>query len=514
MPDTVSRPKIKLKSAKFDPICESLEESGIPYFKSYLAGSWYSGAERSDVVTPIDLSTIARIPILSKEVVMETLESVYRDGRWALRDVPGTKRLEMYHKVADLMDETSEDFASVLTINAGKTSAGAQGEVRASIERLRRSDLDTRQMVGDYIPGDWSADTIETEGLVRREPIGVVLAINPFNYPLFDAVNKLVYSTIAGNAIIIKPASATPLAALLLARIVELAGFPKKGLAVLTMKGSQVAGIAGDNKIAGITLTGSTKTGREILRLAGIKRYVLELGGGDPAIVLGDAEIPVSAKRIAGGITSYAGQRCDAIKHVFVEEPVYKEIKRRLVSELRKIVVGDPRDPQTSMGPLLDEAAAQEMREAESDAVSKGAKLLIGGKVIRTNYVTPTLLEISGEKLPATLLYTKEVFAPIATLTSIDNIEEAIQLTNDRRYGLDAAVFGRDMNKIRRLIRTLEVGAIYVNDQPRHGIGYYPYGGRKDSGIGESGIGYTIDYVTAPKSIIYNYKGKKVWEYL
>lgn len=514
MPDTANHPQIKLESTKFNPIYDVPKGSGIPYFKSYLAGTWYSGEERSDVVTPIDLSTIAQIPVLSKEAVTETLESVHRYGRWAIRDEPGTKRLEIYHRVADLMEETSEDFLQVLTINAGKTSAGARGEVRASVERLRRSDLDTRELLGDYIPGDWSADTTETEGLVRREPIGVVLAINPFNYPLFDAVNKLVYSTIAGNAIIIKPASATPLAALLLARVVELAGFPKKGLAVLTMRGSQIDRIARDDRIAGITLTGSTKTGREILRLAGIKRYVLELGGGDPAIVLDDAELPVSAKRIAEGITSYAGQRCDAIKHVFVERPVYNEIKRLLVSELKEIKVGDPRDPKTSMGPLLDEAAAREMHEANDDAVSKGAKVLVGGKTIRMNYVAPTLLEISAEKLPATTLYTSEIFAPIATLTSVENIEKAIELTNGRRYGLDAAIFGRDMNKIRRLIRMLEVGAIYVNDQPRHGIGYYPYGGRKDSGIGESGIGYTIDYVTAPKSIIYNYKGKKVWEYL
>ncbi len=510
----VTEPEIWLKSEMFQPIYTIPEGSPTPRFKTYLAGSWYSGEDWSDVKSPIDLSVVASVPVLDEKTAGAAFEQVYTEGRSALRDLPGTKRLDVYHKAADLIEESEEDFASVLTVNAGKTGAGALGEVRASVERLRKSDLDTRKLIGDYIPGDWSAETVETEGLVRREPIGLVLAINPFNYPLFDAVNKLVYSTIAGNAIMIKPASSTPLASLLLARVFEVAGFPKRSLAILTMKGSQVAKIASDDRVAGITLTGSTQSGREILKLAGIKRYVLELGGGDPAIVLDDADLAFSAQKIVGGMTSFAGQRCDAIKHVLVEDSVYSEVKRLVVAELGKIRVGDPRDPATTMGPLLDLAASATMRDATLDAVAKGATILTGGKSFETNYVDPTLLEVSGEDLAKTELYREEVFAPIATITPVPDLKRAIELANGRRYGLDAAVFGRDMNRIRRLIRSLEVGAVYINDQPRHGIGYYPYGGRKDSGIGESGIGYTINYVTAPKSIVYNYKGKKIWEYL
>jgi len=510
----VTQPQIKLKSEAFDPIYETPEGGALPRFKTFLAGTWYAGEDWSDVRSPIDLSVVAEVPVLSEETASGAFGRVFQEGRAALREMPGTKRLDVYHRAADLMEECTEDFAAVLTVNAGKTGAGALGEVKAAVERLRKSDFDTRKLIGDYIPGDWSGETVETEGLVRREPIGVVLAINPFNYPLFDAVNKLVYSTIAGNAILIKPASSTPLASLLLARVLEVAGFPKKALAVLTMRGSQLAKIASDERVAGITLTGSTQSGREILKLAGIKRYVLELGGGDPAIVLDDADLPASAQKIVGGMTSFAGQRCDAIKHVFVEQKVYDEVKHLVVGELAKIRVGDPRESETTMGPLLDMDAAVTMREATRDAVAKGAVILTGGSAFETNYVEPTLLEVSAEALVGTELYRGEVFAPIATITPFSDLKQAIELANGRRYGLDAAVFGRDMNRIRRLIRTLEVGAIYINDQPRHGIGYYPYGGRKDSGIGESGISYTINYVTAPKSIVYNYKGKKVWEYL
>ncbi|MGA2666090.1 MAG: aldehyde dehydrogenase family protein [Nitrososphaerales archaeon] len=509
-----SQPEIKLKSKEFDPIYETPPGSAVPRYKTFLAGDWHTGEAWSDVRSPIDLSVVAEVPVLSEAAAVAAFESVYASGRSALREMPGTKRLDVYHRTADLIEAAAEDFATVLTVNAGKTGTGAMGEVKASVERLRKSDLDTRKLIGDYIPGDWSAETVETEGLVRREPIGVVLAINPFNYPLFDAVNKLVYSTIAGNAIVIKPASSTPLASLLLARMLEVAGFPRKSLAVLTMKGSQIGRIAGDERVAGITLTGSTQSGREILKLAGIKRYVLELGGGDPAIVLDDADLPVAAQKIVGGMTSFAGQRCDAIKHVFVEEVVYDEVKRLIVAELAKIKVGDPRAPGVSMGPLLDRASAVTMQEAIQDAVAKGARVLAGATSFETNYVEPTLLEISGEALATTELYKGEVFAPVATITPFTELRRAIEMANGRRYGLDAAVFGRDMNRIRRMIRTLEVGAIYINDQPRHGIGYYPYGGRKDSGIGESGIGYTISYVTAPKSIVYNYKGAKIWEYL
>ncbi len=508
------RVSLDLRAEELRPTYAVSKSDGIPEFRAYLTGEWFSSQSWRDVPSPIDQSVIARIPKLGKEEVERTLDTLYSRGRWMVRDLPGEKRLEVYHRAASLLDKLRADFVDVLVKNAGKTHPAANGEVDASIERFKKSDLDTRKIVGDFVPGDWTLETLETEALVRREPLGLVLGIIPFNYPLFDTVNKLVYTTVVGNALVVKPASSTPLPVLMLARVVELAGFPKEGLAVLTMSGADMDSLSRDSRVHGITLTGSSETGAHVMKVAGIKQFVMELGGGDPAIVLDDAEVTYAVQRLANGITGYAGQRCDAVKLVFAEEGVYEQLKRELVGELQKVKVGDPTEPSTTMGPLIEQATVDEVVEATRDAVEHGGKVLVGGTRLGKNYISPTLIEVTADRLKDLYLYRNEVFAPVALISSIKSVEEALSLANGRRYGLDAAIFGKDVNKIRKLTRLLEVGAVYINDIPRHGIGYFPFGGRKESGIGMEGIGYTLEYVTGHKSIVYNYKGKGIWEYM
>ena len=483
-------------------------------FKTYIAGIWTSTKDLEEVKSPIDLEVYAKVPKLNYEMVDMALQTLYRKGRWEIRDMPGEKRLKVFHTLASLLEKFRQDFVNVLVIGNGKTPSAANGEVNAAIERLERADLDVRKLYGEYVPGDWSTESLEAEAIVRREPLGIVLAITPFNYPLFDVVNKFVYSTVAGNAFVLKPASATPLPAIMFAKLAEMAGFPKEALAVITIPGKEMDKIVQDKRIGVISLTGSTETGEQVMKIGGIKQYVMELGGGDSALVMADADPKVSAQKIVTGITSYSGQRCDSIKFVFAEEPIYDKLKENLVEELRKVKVGDPRQDGVTMGPVIDPKTVDEFEFAVKDAVSKGGVILYGGKRLGANYIEPTLIEIDRSKVKDLYLYKKEVFLSIAVLTQVSNIEEAIELSNGRRYGLDAALFGNDINKIRKAVRMLEVGAVYINEYPKHGIGYFPFGGRKDSGIGREGIGYTIEYVTAYKTVVYNYKGKGIWEYL
>ena len=483
-------------------------------FKTYIAGIWTSTKDLEEVKSPIDLEVYAKVPKLNYEMVDMALQTLYRKGRWEIRDMPGEKRLKVFHTLASLLEKFRQDFVNVLVIGNGKTPSAANGEVNAAIERLERADLDVRKLYGEYVPGDWSTESLEAEAIVRREPLGIVLAITPFNYPLFDVVNKFVYSTVAGNAFVLKPASATPLPAIMFAKLAEMAGFPKEALAVITIPGKEMDKIVQDKRIGVISLTGSTETGEQVMKIGGIKQYVMELGGGDSALVMADADPKVSAQKIVTGITSYSGQRCDSIKFVFAEEPIYDKLKENLVEELRKVKVGDPRQDGVTMGPVIDPKTVDEFEFAVKDAVSKGGVILYGGKRLGATYIEPTLIEIDKSKVKDLYLYKKEIFLSIAVLTQVSNIEEAIELSNGRRYGLDAALFGNDINKIRKAIRMLEVGAVYINEYPKHGIGYFPFGGRKDSGIGREGIGYTIEYVTAYKTVVYNYKGKGIWEYL
>ncbi len=512
----MSHPNIPLRiaSPELDAAVVAGGTDRVPEFRAYLAGRWVGGEPLRDVRSPVDLSVLARVPDVRPADVEATLDALYSRGRHEMREIPGERRLEIYHRAADILERVKGDFVEVLVRNAGKTIPAAEGEVRASAERFRKSDLDTRKIVGDYVPGDWSQETLETEALVRREPLGVVLGIVPFNYPLFDTVNKVVYSTVVGNAVLIKPASSTPLPVILLARVLELAGFPKEALGVITVPGSKMDGVCKDSRIQGITLTGNSETGGRVMKAAGIKQYVMELGGGDPAVVLSDAEVEPAAQRLASGVSGYAGQRCDAVKMVLAEREVYAPLKDELIRELGKVVVGDPRDPSTTMGPLIDEETAGEFVQAVEDAVSHGGRVLTGGTRTGRTFVTPTLIEVQAKETSGLYLYRKEVFAPVCLISEIESIEEAISIANGRRYGLDAAIFGKDVNKIRKLTRLLEVGAVYINDIPRHGIGYFPFGGRKESGIGLEGIGYTLEYVTGHKSIVYNYKGKGIWEYM
>jgi glyceraldehyde-3-phosphate dehydrogenase [NAD(P)+] len=512
MVEVKGKVKVEVKSPDLSSILK-VGPDGTPLFPTYINGQWYTGDSWIDVKSPIDLSIIAKVPRLPGNITEQAIETTYREGRWAIRDMPGQRRLEVFHKAADLLDKFRDDFVNILVANAGKTRSAANGEVNSAIERLRRLDLDVRGLQGDYVPGDWSVDAFESEAIVKREPVGVVLAIVPFNYPLFDTVNKIAYSAIAGNAVLIKPASADPLPTILFARVLELAGFPPKALVVLTIPGRDMGKVVSDRRIGVISLTGSTETGVEVIREAGIKQFVMELGGGDPAIVLNDADPKWAAQRIAIGIYSYAGQRCDAVKFIFAEPGVYDQLKASLIEELSKVKVGDPRDPETTMGPLIDEATADEVVKATQDAISKGGRVLYGGRKLGPTYIEPTLIEVDSGRVRDLYLYNKEVFAAITVLVKVKDLDEAIELANGRRYGLDAAIFSNDVSKIRKAARLLEVGAVYVNDYPRHGIGYYPFGGRKDSGIGREGLGYTLEYVTTYKAIVYNYRGKGVWRY-
>ena len=510
--DAVKTKPVKLE-IKSGIVKKAVHFDEIPIFRPYLAGIFYEGEEIRSINSPIDQSRIAGFFKPDKNVVDKTLERVYTEGRAEARNIPGERRMEIIQKVADLLEEHSDEMAEILMLNTGKTTNAAKGEVEGSIDRLRKANLDLKRIQGDFIPGDWDEHTLESEGIIKREPFGVVLAIVPFNYPLFDAVNKFVYSFLPGNAVIIKPASANPIASFYLSSLAVEAGIPESSLAVIPLSGKEAEMLVGDQRIQVISFTGSSKTGKEVIKRAGIKQLIMELGGGDPAFVLDDAEIEMVASKIVTGITSFSGQRCDAIKIVLAEKNVYEDVKEKTVHELSKVRAGDPRDG-VDIGPLINDKAAEFFEMAVRDASSKGGKILTGGKRWR-NYVEPTLIEVDSlDSMKSTMLFQEEVFAPVALIVAFDDLDEAIKTVNERKYGLDAAIFGKDINKIRKLVRLLDVGAIYINEYPRHGIGYYPFGGRKESGIGREGIGYSVEYVTAIKTIVYNYKGRGVWEYM
>ncbi|MFW5933020.1 MAG: aldehyde dehydrogenase family protein [Candidatus Hadarchaeota archaeon] len=501
-----------IKGDIFDGIYEPGDD-GIPEFKFFIKGEWKSSDSFYEISSPIDGRAIARVSKPTKEQLESSIETIDRKGKEKIREYPGEKRVESFLKAADLIEENFEDFLNVSILDAGKTKENAEGEVKATIKRLRRTTMEMRSFLGDFIPGDWSEETLESEGIIQREPFGVVLAISPFNYPLFISATKVTPAILSGNATILKPPSSDPLTALLFTRVLESSGIPPQSLATVTTKGRDMSPLIEEGRIRGITFTGSTEVGSKIIKQAGIKSFHMELGGNDPALVLSDADLETTAEKIVSGITSYSGQRCDGIRMVLPVESIYKPLKNELVDRLEDITPKNPlEDENAKMGPLIDKKSAKYVEEIHRDAVENGAKPLLEFKR-EENYVSPTLLEADKQDLEDIRGFGEEVFGPFSLLIKVETPKEGIKIANSTKFGLDASVFGQDETEIRKIAKDLEVGAVFVNEYPRHGIGYYPFGGMKCSGIGREGVGYSINQLTTTKTIVHNFKGTGVWDY-
>lgn len=489
----------------FEPIYE-VADSGALEFKMLLEGNWVSLKERIDVRSPIDGGLIATIPSSSEREAGRAVEAAYAN-RSSIRTIPAVQKIEIFQRARELLLQNSESFVSILTLEAGKPTSNAQGEVKATAERLKLTPEEYGKIRGEHIPGDWSDETVGTDADVLREPLGVILAISPFNYPLYITATKVIPALLAGNSVVVKTSSKDPLSFLMFSRLLELAGVPKGSLNVITGRGPIGEYLAAHDKISMLTFTGSTDVGKTLARVAGLKGLHMELGGKGCAIILKDANLDLAANETVKGSLSYSGQRCDAISRVFVQKDVADIFVTKLMKEVGFYKMGDPRDSSVKLGPLIDHKAVERVHELVTDAVSKGAKLLTGGKY-EGNYYQPTVL--NEVPLDARVMW-EETFGPVVPIGNVKDVDEAIQLANKSRFGLDSCVFTNDMNLARKVAKRLEDGEITINAAPRHGVGYYPFGGNKDSGMGREGIGYSIEEMTRLKTIVHNWKPAKIW---
>ena len=400
-----------------------------------------------------------------------------------------------------MLEKHRDEFIRILQIETGKTAQDAEGEFDASLQRLRFTKEEASRIFGEYIPGDWNTGTTEKMAMVIREPVGVVAAIVPFNYPLFIAATKIVPALLAGNSVVIKPSSSNPIAATLLASVLESAGVPEGSMNLVTGKGEEAGdALVGSENVDMINFTGSTPVGRMISQKAEMKRLHLELGGKAYALVLDDADLDLAAQRCVYGSLKFAGQRCDAVSAVLAMEPIADDLVEKITAEVDRWKMGDPRDESVSIGPLINSRAAARISEQVSDAVAKGAELLRGGKSSGP-YFEPTVLDHVPQQ--ATIA-TEEVFGPVVTIIRCRDVDEALKFARKSKYGLESCVFTKDFYLMWRVAKALECGGVTINDCPSHGIGYFPFGGIKQSGLGREGIGYSIDEMTRLKTIVFN----------
>jgi glyceraldehyde-3-phosphate dehydrogenase [NAD(P)+] len=486
-------------SHSFDEICEV--KDGIPVFKMLIDGLWRGSeeGEEFDVHTPIDGSVIAKAQLgTRRDVDAATRAAKEKRG---IRSLPAIERIEVFNCAAGMLEKHRDEFVTVLQLEAGKTLTDAEGEFYAALQRLRLTMEEARRIFGEYIPGDWSMSTLEKMALVIREPVGVVAAIIPFNYPLFIAATKIIPALLAGNSVVIKPSSSNPISATMLVRILEEAGVPEGSMNLVTGKGEETGdALVTSNKVDMINFTGSTPVGRRISKMAEMKRLHLELGGKAYALVLEDADLDLAAERCVWGSLKFAGQRCDAVSAVLAVDEIADALSEKIAMEVDRWKFGDPRDLSVSVGPVINTKAAEGVHDLVMDAVAKGAKLLRGGK-FQGSYYEPTVLDdvpISAK------IAQEEVFGPVVTIIRCEDEDEALSFACRSRYGLESCVFTREFYRMWRVAKALECGEVTINDCPSHGVGYFPFGGIKDSGMGREGIGYSIDEMTNLKTIVFN----------
>lgn len=466
----------------------------------YVAGAWRGGGETSEIRSPYSDEVIGEVPIASPEDVERALAASV-DGAKAMASLGAHERAAILGRAALIVEDRIEELASTITLEEGKPLSEARGEVARTPALLRLCAEEGARAHGETLPLDAAAGGEGKFGFTLRQPCGVVVAITPFNYPMLLVVHKIGPALAAGNAVILKPASQTPLTALRLTEILLEAGLPDNALQCLTGSGGSLgAQLCADQRVRKITFTGSTVVGEAITRTAGIKRLSLELGANCPLIVLADADVDAVARATAIGGYVNAGQVCISVQRVIADRAVYADLLTSLKTEVESITVGNPLEPSTELSAVITEADAERIEGVVREAVQDGAQLVTGGERDRA-VVAPTIV---ANVQPGMALFEDELFGPAVAVSPASGIDEAIELANASRYGLSAGLFTADLGHALRFAREVESGNVMINSTPLWRADLMPYGGIKESGFGKEGPRYVVEETTELKTIVFH----------
>jgi len=470
--------------------------------RPFLIGSqWRRSESAAPVHNPFTGKVLAEVsqagPADAEAAIQSTVDAAATMG-----SLPSHARYHILQRIAGSLYDRREEFAQLMTAESGKPITDAKREVSRAVQTFTVAAEEARRLPGAVIPLDWTPGTDQHLGIVRRLPIGPVLGITPFNFPLNLVAHKVAPALAAGNSILIKPAPQTPLTALLLGEVALEAGVPPGGLNVLPCENRIAEQLVVDPRFKLLSFTGIAAVGWKLKAICGKKKVVLELGGNAGVIVEPDADIELATQRCAAGGFGSAGQTCISVQRIFVHQSIADLFTTKLLLQVARLKAGDPNDSATVVGPLIDQAATARVEEWIAEAVSQGARLLLGGKRMGS-VLEATVL---GHVTPAMKVSCQEVFGPVVTVTPYREFREAIEALNRSDYGLQAGVFTQDIDKIFHAYRRLEVGAVLANEIPTFRADHMPYGGVKDSGIGREGVAAAIEDMTEPRLLVLNLK--------
>lgn len=464
--------------------------------KLLIDGEWIETGEWIDVASPYDGALVARVP---KAGAAETRTALDAAARAMESPLPAHKRAEILVRVAGALGRRADEAARQISAEAGKPLKAARVEVARAMSTYTMAAVEARKLAGEMVPMDASQAGEGKLAFTMRLPVGVVGAISPFNFPLNLVAHKLAPALAAGCAVVLKPASQTPLSALLLAELEHEAGLPPGWLNVVVGPSSEIGDvIVGDDRVKLITFTGSGAVGWGIRERAPRKRVGLELGNATPVIVEADADVEDAAARCAANAFSFAGQSCISVQRIYVHRDVYDDFKAQFLPRVEALRVGDPADEETDVGPLISPAERDRVLSWIEQAREGGATILTGG-VLESGLLRPTVVE---RPAPDAHLSCDEAFGPVCTLQPYDTLEEAVAAANATRYGLQAGIFTASLRSALTASRALEFGGVTVNEAPTFRADQMPYGGVKDSGNTREGPAWAVHEMTEERLVV------------
>ena len=466
--------------------------------KMYVAGEWVNGRESIDVINPYDGSVVDTVPRGSAADVDRALASAER-GAVAMAALTGFERYEILHRAGDLIVRDQESLARTLTREEGKVISEARTEVSRAAEIIYLSAEEAKRLGSEVIPLDGGPGVRNKFGFTVRVPCGVVAAVAPFNFPLHLVCHKVGPALAAGNAVVVKPATDTPLVGV---RVIELlleAGIPEEAVHVITGPGSEIGdALVSDHRVRKVTFTGSRDIGERICKMAGIKKVTMELGSNAAAIVLQDADLDKVVEVLPQTAFSNAGQVCISTQRLIATGSVYGDLIDALKPKIEDIGTGDPLDEATDMGPMIRESDAARVGNWIDEACQGGAEIVVGGGRDGQMFQPTLVTNVS----PDMRMSCDELFGPAVGVTQVQDIDQAIALANDSNYGLSASIFTQNLDSAMRFVREVDSGNIHINWGTQWRTDLMPYGGVKDSGLGKEGPKYAVEEMTELKMVV------------
>jgi acyl-CoA reductase-like NAD-dependent aldehyde dehydrogenase len=464
--------------------------------KLLIGGEWVETGDWVEVRSPYSGEVVGRV---AKAGANEARAAVDAAERAMADPLPAHKRAEILVKVVAGIARRHDEIAAQIAAEAGKPLKTAKVEASRAMSTYTFAAVEARKLAGEVVPMDAAQAGEGKLAFTLREPIGIVGAISPFNFPLNLVAHKIAPALAAGCAVVLKPASQTPLSALTLAELEDEAGLPPGWLNVLVGPASEIGDVlVEDERVKAITFTGSSDVGWSIRKRAAKKKVLLELGNATPVIVQADSDVEEAASKLAAHAFSFAGQSCISVQRIYVQRAAFDDFVAGFVPKVEELVVGDPSDPDTDVGPVIDDDARERILSWIEEAREGGAEVLAGGD-LDGDLIRPTVI---ANAAPDLNVCHEEVFGPVCVVNAYDSLDEAIDLANGTRYGLQAGIFTTDIRAAFQAARSLEFGGVTVNEAPTFRSDQMPYGGVKDSGNTREGPAYSVHELTEARVVV------------